>query len=101
MKVEREYDRGGALAYVAAWDVHRAKLFGRCEAKSGIAIVQRKVLTPNDFASLPAVAERLAAFERYYETLATPFQWAFTRADLIKLLQRITTESLASLRLVA
>ena len=59
MKVEREYDRGGALAYVAAWDVHRAKLFGRCEAKSGIAIVQRKVLTPNDFASLPAVAERL------------------------------------------
>jgi len=101
MKVEREYDRGGALAYVAAWDVHRTKLFGRCEAKSGIAIVQRKVLTQNDFTSLAAVAERLAAFERYYETLATPFQWAFTRADLTKLLQKMITESLASLRLVA
>ena len=31
-----EYERGGALAYLAAWDVHRARLFGRCEAKNGI-----------------------------------------------------------------
>ena len=31
-----EIERGGALAYRAAWDVHRAKLFGRCEAKNGI-----------------------------------------------------------------
>ncbi len=35
--VEHEYDRGGSLAYLAAWDVHRAKLFGRLEPKSGIA----------------------------------------------------------------
>ncbi|MEX2620724.1 MAG: hypothetical protein WD250_10955 [Egibacteraceae bacterium] len=37
MRVEHEYDRGGALCYLAAWDVHRAKIFGRCEDTSGIA----------------------------------------------------------------
>lgn len=36
MRVEHEYDRGGALQYLAAWDVHRARLFGRCEATTGI-----------------------------------------------------------------
>jgi transposase len=37
MRVEHEYDRGGALAYLAAWDVHRGKVFGRCEPTTGIA----------------------------------------------------------------
>jgi hypothetical protein len=32
---EHEYFREGAWTYLAAWDVHRAKLFGRCEKKSG------------------------------------------------------------------
>ncbi|MCA1676153.1 MAG: IS630 family transposase [Actinobacteria bacterium] len=36
MRVEHEYERGGALAYLAAWDVHRARLFGRCESSTGI-----------------------------------------------------------------
>ncbi|MGH3904063.1 MAG: transposase [Pseudonocardiaceae bacterium] len=36
MLVEHEYKRGGALQYLAAWDVHRAKLFGRCEPTTGI-----------------------------------------------------------------
>jgi hypothetical protein len=36
MRVEHEYERGGALQYLAAWDVHRARLFGRCEPKTGI-----------------------------------------------------------------
>ncbi len=35
-RIEHEYKRGGALTYLAAWDVHRAKLFGRCEPRSGI-----------------------------------------------------------------
>jgi len=35
MRVEHEYERGGALAYLAAWDVHRARLFGRCEPSTG------------------------------------------------------------------
>jgi len=37
MKVEHESERRGAWAYLAALDVHQAKLFGRCEAKTGIA----------------------------------------------------------------
>ena len=41
MKVEHEYERKGAWAYLAAWDVHRAKVFGRCEPKSGIAPFDR------------------------------------------------------------
>lgn len=36
MRVEHEYKRAGALVYLAAWDVRRAKLFGRCEPSSGI-----------------------------------------------------------------
>ncbi len=32
--MENEYKRLGAWAYLAAWNVHRAKLFGRCEAKN-------------------------------------------------------------------
>lgn len=154
-RVEHEYQRGGAWAYLAALDVHRAKIFGRCEATTGIdpfdrlvaqvmnqspyrdarrvfwimdngsshrgqrcverlqsaypnlvavhgpvhaswlnqieiyfSIVQRKVLTPNDFPSRDAVAERLLQFQSYYESLATPFQWRFTRDDLHALLAK-------------
>ncbi len=156
MRVEHEYERGGALAYLAAWDVHRAKVFGRCEATTGIepfgrlveqvmatepyasarrvfwvvdngsshrgkaaaerlsqrwpnavlvnlpvhaswlnqieiyfSIVQRKVLTPNDFADLAEVESRLLAFERRYEQTADPFEWKFTRRDLAKLMRRL------------
>jgi len=147
--VEHEYARGGARAYLAALDVHCAKVFGRCEPTTGIApferlvdqvmsqspyntarrvfwvmdngsshrgqasvqrltqahprlepvhgpvhaswfnqieiyfsIVQRKALTPNDFPSLEAIDERLASFERYYESIAHLFEWKFTRTDL-------------------
>src|SRR5437667_8959109 len=43
MKIEHEYKRLGAWAYLAALDVHRAKLFGRCEPKNGIAAFDRLV----------------------------------------------------------
>jgi DDE superfamily endonuclease len=156
MKVEHEYERLGAWAYLAAMDVHRPKLFGRCEATSGIepfdrlvaqvmtqepyqsarrvfwimdngsshrgqrsverlqsryanlrvvhgpihaswlnqieiyfSIVQRKVLTPNDFGSLQRLAERLQQFERHYEVIAKPFEWKFTRDDLNTLIRRL------------
>ena len=156
MRVEHEYDRGGALAYLAGWDVHRAKIFSRCEPTTGIApfarlveqvmntepyasarrvfwvvdngsshrgqravdrmqqrwpnarlvqlpihaswlnqveiyfsVVQRKVLTPNDFADIAEVEQRLHAFERRYEQTAAPFEWRFTRGDLTKLLDRL------------
>ena len=43
MLVEFEYERGGAVQYLAAWDVHRAKLFGRCEPSTGIEPFDRLV----------------------------------------------------------
>jgi hypothetical protein len=36
------------------------------------SIVQRKVLTPNDFTDLNALAERLLDFQYYWETTAIP-----------------------------
>ncbi len=35
-RVEAEYGRGGALQYLAAWDVQEGLVMGRCEAKTGI-----------------------------------------------------------------
>ena len=162
MRVEHEYVRGGAWAYLAALDVHRAKVFGRCEATTGIApferlvdqvmsqppyntahrvfwimdngsshrgeasvqrltqahprvvpvhgpvhaswlnqieiyfsIVQRKVLTPNDFTSLTEVEVRLLGFQEYYQSIAKPFAWHFTRADLTALLKKLDAAPLA------
>lgn len=43
MCVEHEYAHGGALAYLATWDVHRAKVFGRCEQTAGIEPFDRLV----------------------------------------------------------
>jgi hypothetical protein len=55
-----------------------------------LSICQRKVLTPNDFADLAAVEQRLRAFERRYEQSAKPFEWRFARADLALLIKRLT-----------
>ena len=35
------------------------------------------------------MAERLENFERYFETIAQPFEWKFTRADLNALIARM------------
>jgi hypothetical protein len=43
MSIEHEYQRLGSWAYLAALDVHRAKIFGRCETNSGIAPFDRLV----------------------------------------------------------
>jgi len=163
MRVEHEYERAGAWAYLAALDVHHARLFGRCEPTTGIvafdrlvhqvmsvapyrtarrvfwivdngsshrgqaavlrlqrqypnlmlvhgpihaswlnqieiyfSIVQRKVLTPNDFPSLAAVEARLLAFQHHYEAVAQPFQWTFTRRDLAKWLAKLADTKPAS-----
>ena len=53
------------------------------------SVIQRKVLTPNDFADLDQIRDRLAAFETRYNAIAQPFTWKFTRADLGDLLRRI------------
>jgi hypothetical protein len=64
----------------ASW-LNQAELF--------FSIVQRKALTPNDFADLGALAERLLAFGERYRRLAQPFQWTFTRHDLDRVLTQI------------
>lgn len=46
------------------------------------SIVQRKVLTPNDFSDLKQLEERLMAFQALYNRRAHPFAWNFTRQDL-------------------
>jgi DDE superfamily endonuclease len=156
MRVNHEYERGGALAYLAAYDVHQARVFGHCAPSTGIApfmalveqvmttepyasakrvfwvvdngsshrgqaaidrlatrfpnavmvhtpvhaswlnqteiyfsVVQRKVVSPNDFTNLDEVEQRLIDFEKRYNATAKPFQWKFTRADLHDLLTRI------------
>jgi hypothetical protein len=43
MRVEHEYRRLGTWAYFAAWDVRRARVFGRCEPKTGIVPFGRLV----------------------------------------------------------
>ena len=159
MRVEHEYTQGGALAYLAAWDVRRGGAIGRCEATTGIApfgqlvdqvmaqepyhsaprvfwivdngsshrgaasvdrlqrrhpnlilvhlpthaswlnqieiyfsIIQRKVLTPNDFPDLAAVERRLLAFEALYNDTAVPLNWRFTRADLERRLLQLSAD---------
>ena len=156
MRVEHEYERCGAWAYIAALDVHRARVFGRCEDTTGIgpfyrllqqvmtrppyndarrvfcivdngssqrgsasvvrlqqqfprlvlvhapvhaswlnqieiyfSILQRKVLTPNDFSGLDQLAERILDFQFYWESAAKPFEWKYTKEDLAQLLDRL------------
>ena len=154
--VEHEYERKGALCYLAAWDARRARLFDRCAPKDGIepfdqlvqqfmsvepyskaqrvfvivdngsahrgqrsidrlqgawsnltvvhtpvhaswlnqaevyfSVVQRKVVTPNDFPDLDTLEQQLLAFGRRYEQIAAPFEWKFNRTDLDRLAQRL------------
>jgi hypothetical protein len=53
------------------------------------SILQRKVLTPNDFASLKELENRILGFQEHYERIAKPFQWKFTRDDLQRLTNRL------------
>jgi transposase len=58
MRVEHDYRRGGALAYLAAWDVHRGQVSGRCEDTTGIEPFSRlvaQVMTTEPYASADRV----------------------------------------------
>ena len=57
------------------------------------SIIQRKVLAPNDFADTAEVARTLNQFEHHYNQIAKPFEWNFTREDLIQLLERVEPET--------
>jgi hypothetical protein len=53
------------------------------------SVVQRKVLSPNDFTDLLEVEHQLLAFQHRYEQTAAPFDWRYTKADLDRLLRRL------------
>jgi transposase len=58
MRVEHDYHRRGAVAYLAAWDVHRGCVSGRCEDTTGIAPFARlveQVMTSQPYASADRV----------------------------------------------
>ena len=59
------------------------------QAEIFFSITQKKVLTPNDFASLDALAGTLLSFVDRYNQTAQPFNWKFTAADLARLLDKI------------
>lgn len=66
------------------------------QAEIYFSVVQRKVVTPNDFADLDTLEAHLLAFGRRYEQIAAPFEWKFTRDDLHKLLAKTDTAKPAS-----
>lgn len=58
MRVEHEYARGGALAYLAAWDVRRGGARGRCDTTTGIApfgALVDQVMAQEPYRSAPRV----------------------------------------------
>jgi len=64
---------------------------GSIRSRSTSRSFQRKVLSPNDFSGLEALAERLLGFQYYWEAAAKPFEWKFTRSDLAALLSKYPT----------
>jgi transposase len=54
------------------------------------SIIQKKVLTPNDFASTGTLSQTLLAFVDRYNLTARPFNWKFSAGDLAALLRRIS-----------
>ena len=78
------------------WVISRVSRSGFMVSRRGLnqieiyfSIIQRKALTPNDFPDLAAVADRLLKFQNYYESIAKPFEWKFTRQDLQQLLSKV------------
>lgn len=64
-------------------------------------ILQRKALTPADFATQATVAARILGFPDHYERVAKPFAWQFTRRDLHRLMARWRRTAPASLMAAA
>ena len=60
------------------------------------SIIQRKVLTPNDFAKLEAIRVRLALYEELSNRTPKPFAWKFTRQDMLNWLKRASPHFLAA-----
>ena len=77
-----------------------ASWLNQCEIY--FSVVQRKVVTPNDFYDLTDVENRLMAFQDLYSAAARPFNWKYTTKDLNAHLARIAAhERCSSLTLAA
>jgi hypothetical protein len=53
------------------------------------SIIQRKVLTPNDFASLDEIERRLHLYEELTNQVPRPFEWKFNRTALQAFLTKL------------
>jgi DDE superfamily endonuclease len=53
------------------------------------SILQRKSISPNDFANLHQLSQRILGFQNRYNATATPFDWTYTRDDLNNFLRRL------------
>jgi len=60
------------------------------QAEIIFSIVQKKILSPSDFATTAQLAAALLAFIDRYNQTARHFNWKSTAADLAGLLQRIS-----------
>ena len=60
------------------------------------SIIQRKVLTPNDFETLTAVRMRLALYKELSNRTPKPFAWKFTRQTMLEWLKRASQHFLAT-----
>jgi hypothetical protein len=60
------------------------------------SIIQKKVLTPNDFPGTGTLSHALHAFVHRYNRTARPFNWKFTADDLTALLRRISQREQAA-----
>jgi hypothetical protein len=65
------------------------KPISRSTVRRILSIVQRKVLDPNEFASLDEVDERLRLYEELSNGEPRPFRWKFNRMKLAAFLQRL------------
>ena len=54
------------------------------------SVIQKKVVTPNDFDSLEQLSAILLGFVDRYNQTARPFSWKFTASDLHDLMDRIS-----------
>jgi hypothetical protein len=82
-----------ATAILVHTPVH-ASWLNQCEIY--FSVVQRKVVTPNDFYDLADVKNRLVAFQEHYNLAARPFSWTYTTKDLNDLLDRLAAHDVGS-----
>lgn len=54
------------------------------------SVIQRKLLTPSDFQDFDELKNRILDFQFYYEKIAKPFEWKFTRKELAEMLEKIS-----------